>query len=162
MQLVGGRVVGELESHHPTHRVPDHQRVLDVERVEHRQDVSGHAPHGRRALLGNSGAGIGAQLVDETGSTRQGEARRARHRRPVAPEIGSDDPVVQRQVAQLMGPQCPAQHEPVQQHDRWSLAALDDVDGAPVVDVDDALDAVVGNGEALRRDVIDGGVRARH
>ena len=66
------------------------------------------------------------------------------------------------QVAQLMCPQRPAQHEPVQQHHRRSLAALDDVDGAPVVDVDDALGAVVGNGQALRLDVVGGGAGPGH
>ena len=163
MQLVGGRVVGELESHHAAHRVPDHQRVLDVEGVEHRPDVLGHAADGRASPPGREPCG-------HRRATRRRDPGVPAMEKPADP--ATDDPWprrsgamtrwCRRQVAQLMGPQRPAQHEPVQQHDRWPLAALDDVDGDPRRPRRRRVGAVVGHGEALRRDVVGGGARARH
>ena len=77
-------------------------------------------------------------------------------------QVGDDHPVVLGEVAQLVRPQRPAQHEPVEKHDGRPLAALDDVDAPAVVDVDDVLHAVVGHGEPFRRDVVGGRACARH
>ncbi len=63
---------------------------------------------------------------------------------------------------ELMRPQRPTQHEPVEQDHGRALAALDDVDRTPVVGLDDVGRAVLGNGETLRGDVVGSRLRARH
>ncbi len=154
--------MGDLEAHHAAHGVSHHEGVLDLERSEHGSDVHGHSAHTRRALLRSGHAGVGPQFGDRTGVFHGGEPGCARDRPAMASQIGGDHPVACAEVAQLVRPQLPAQHEPVQQHDGGALAALDDVDAAPVVGVDDVLHTVIGDGETLRSDVVGAGAGARH
>ncbi len=113
---------------------------------------AGPRPCGRRRAARPRGRRVGTQENPEVPGTE----------RPWPAEVRGDDPVVSGQVAQLMGPQRRAQHEPVQQHHGRAVAALDDVDASPVVDVDDMLHAVFGHGEALGGDLVGGGAGAGH
>jgi hypothetical protein len=72
----------------------------------------------------------------------------------VTAEIESDHPVMRGEVAQLMGPQRPAEHEAVEEHDGRALTPLDHVHTPTVVHLEVVLDAVLGDGQALGHDLV--------